>query len=124
MKSENISQKVTEIIAKYETMTGFNISTAYEDGGAENPFPRLGRAALNQLNGEQGATISRYAIWANTVRDNIIEAAKLIKENPGKSLKYLEISVNSLSSFSDIQAHFDPDQHGNIKSTPKKMDIE
>jgi hypothetical protein len=33
---------------------------AYGDGGPNNPFPRLYRAAGNQIEGEDGATLSRY----------------------------------------------------------------
>jgi len=108
MNKNEIAKKISKIIDQYHLSSDFIISEAYGDGGACNPAPRLNRAALNQLEGEDGATLSRYAIWANTVRDNIIEAANLINDYPRESIKLLKMSANSLSAFSDIQEFFDP----------------
>jgi hypothetical protein len=55
------------------------ISSAYADGGIEPLFPRLQRAAIDQI-GSDDATYSRYAIWANTVRDNVRSAVDLLKK--------------------------------------------
>ena len=113
---------LTEILEDYENTDQFLISQAYGDGGACNPFPRLHRAALNQMEGGD-ATLSRYAIWANTVRDNIVEAVKLFETDNDKAIDHLKVSINSLSCFCDIQAHFDPFKHGEIDREPVKMDI-
>jgi hypothetical protein len=65
------------------------------------------RAALNQA--EEGeATVSRYGIWANTVRDNIRESIEEIdKGNIDEAKRLLKRAANSLSAFSEIQALFD-----------------
>jgi hypothetical protein len=101
-------EEIEAIIEKYNTDQEFRISTAFPDGGLGLLLPRLGRAAMNQL--EDGeATYSRYAIWANTARDTIIEAARRIEKGRSeREIRPLLIEVaNSLSAFSDIQALFD-----------------
>jgi hypothetical protein len=57
---------------------------------------------------------SRYAIWANTARDTIIEAARRLSAGRSeREIRPLLVEVaNSLSAFSDIQALFDPVFHG------------
>jgi hypothetical protein len=53
--------------------------------------------------------LSRYAIWANTVRDNITEAIALQENgNEDEAKRLLIRAANSLSSFSEVQSHFDP----------------
>lgn len=106
-------EEIDAIIEKYSTAHEFRISTAFPDGGVGLLMPRLGRAALNQCeNGE--AVFSRYAIWANTARDMIIEATKKIEQGRSeREIRPLLIEVaNALSAFSDIQALFDPMFHG------------
>jgi hypothetical protein len=107
-------EQIEAIIEKYSTDQELRISTAFPDGGLGLLLPRLGRAALNQIGPEGDAIYSRYAIWANTARDTIIEAASRIER--GKSerevLPLLIEVANSLSAFADIQALFDPIFHG------------
>lgn len=70
---------------------------------------RLDRAVMNQVvNGQ--ATVSRYAIWADTVRDLIRRSLKELELESGFecSKSSLTQSANSLSAFSEIQAQFDP----------------
>ena len=114
MNKDEIAKEISHIISKYQSSSEFIQSTAYSDGGTDNPASRLNRAATNQIEGESGATLSRYAIWANTVRDNIVEATKLLHSNPDKSIELLNISANSLSAFSDIQEIFDPFKRENM----------
>jgi len=66
------------------------------------------RAELNQCcNGD--ATVSRYAIWANTVRDHISTAIRLIDSGDKKEgYRLLTAAHNSLSAFSEIQKQLDP----------------
>ena len=117
-----LERKLSEIIRKYERTDDFLISTAYGDGGLGPLFPRLERAVLNQIDGGD-ATLNRYAIWANTVRDNLIEVIKVIEREPDKAIRHLKIAVNSLSCFSDIQAHFDPFAVGDKENEPVKLNI-
>lgn len=102
---------ISKVIEEFSTDKILKISSAYSDGGLESLFPRLERAALNQI--ESGdAIFSRYAIWANTVRDTIVEAIKMINESSNcKEVRPLLIrAANSLSAFSEIQALFDPER--------------
>ena len=124
IESQNIDKILYEIIVKYESSQNFLISKAFTGGGTEDPTRRLLRAAENQAcHGDGMATLSRYAIWANTVRDNIIEATKNIERNPEASLKFLARAVNNLSAFCDIQALFDPYEHGKKDIPPEKMEL-
>ena len=70
--------KLKQIIEHYSTeeLTPLN---SYENQGTEPLWGRFERAALNQIH-DGDATISRYAIWANTVRDNIHEGMRCMKE--------------------------------------------
>lgn len=109
-KNRELSNKdlnLQRIIQKYET-DELRLSTAYRDGGIDPLWGRFARAVINQM--ESGdATLSRYAIWANTVRDNIAEAIALLEAGEKSEAKRLMIrAINSLSAFSDVQAYFDP----------------
>jgi ADP-ribosylglycohydrolase len=71
-------------------------------------WPRFIRAVGNQ-DGNGPATVSRYAIWANTVKGFIVEAKKLIREDMSRDAEKLLVqAANSLSAFSEVQAYFDP----------------
>jgi hypothetical protein len=101
-------EEMENIIEKFNTDWEFRISHAYLDGGPDNPSKRLQRAALDQLC-EDKSTISRYGIWANTVRDNIRQADVEIENgNLAEARRLLRRSANSLSAFAELQAHFDP----------------
>jgi len=95
------------LMARYET-DRLVVSTAYDDGGTDSLRSRLEGGLLNQM--ESGdAMAARYAIWANTVRDNIITGMNALKA--GKSdecYRHLIHAANSLSAFSDAQAYLDP----------------
>ena len=111
VKGSNI-MRVTEldrIVEKYDREM-IQLSEAYEDGGPGSPWPRFHRAAANQILGGE-ATFGRYAIWANTVRDNARKAHKLIEEGkPEEALPALVYVINSLSAFADVQKEMDPFQ--------------
>ncbi|WOJ92914.1 hypothetical protein R0135_14120 [Congregibacter variabilis] len=55
------------------------VSRAYLDAGCDPLWPRFERAAVNQYV-EGQSVIGRYAIWANTVRDNILEGMESLEE--------------------------------------------
>ena len=79
------SSKLSEIINTYNASPEI-LANAFSDGGTDMLWSRLERAASNQIEHSEAA-ISRYAIWANTVRDHISEAIHLIEI--GKRLKLL-----------------------------------
>lgn len=100
-------EKLLEIIARYDTES-VEISTAYGDGGIDPLWSRFERAVVNQIS-DGDAKFSRYAIWANSVRDNILEGLSLLNSGDSEEAKKLFIrSANSLSAFSDVQAYYDP----------------
>ncbi len=70
---------------------------------------RLERAAGNQLSDGE-ATVSRYAIWAETVRGIILDAINSVGESPRHSAtkRNLTKAANSLAAFSTIQSKLDP----------------
>lgn len=94
--------RIQKIIRVYDS-PNIEISSAYEDGGLDPLWPRLQRAAINQS--ENGlATFSRYGIWANTVRDNILDAITLLESGRIHDAKPLLVrSANAMSAFSEIQ---------------------
>lgn len=101
---EEIIQKIIERFTQNQLV----VSHAYGDGGLDPLWPRFERAASNQLSGGD-ATLSRYAIWANTVRDNIIEALnKLEAGHTDDTQRLLIRAANSLSAFAEVQAYLDP----------------
>ena len=101
-------ESINGIIRKYEAEDELRTSDAYGDGGLDPLFARLERAAINQdSNGE--AALSRYAIWANTVRDRISYAIRLMEQGETEEAKRILTGAhNSLSAFSEIQALYDP----------------
>jgi hypothetical protein len=100
-------RQIKRIIELYNNDKEFLVSNAFADGGIDPLFPRLDRAALNQA--EEGeATVSRYAIWSNTVRDNIRQSVEeMDKDNTEEAKRLLRRAANSLSAFSEIQVLFD-----------------
>jgi len=107
--NKNIGEgHIDKIIASYDQVDEMIQSSAYGSGGTNLLFPRLMRAALNQCcNGD--ATVSRYAIWANTVRDHISTAIRLIESgDKEEGFRLLTAAHNSLSAFSEIQKQLDP----------------
>jgi hypothetical protein len=101
-------EEMEKIIHKFDSDSEFRISKAFLDGGIDPLFGRLHRAAFNQNCGGGDATISRYGIWANTVRDNIRQADVEIESgNIAEARRLMRRAANSLSAFSELQAHFD-----------------
>ena len=89
------------------------VSTAYPDGGTECLRGRLEGGLLNQMEAGE-AMAARYAIWANTVRDNIIAGMHALKAGePDEGYRHLIRAANSLSAFSDAQVYLDPLNMGN-----------
>ncbi len=100
--------ELIKIIENFDTDKEFLISQAFRDGGIDPLFGRLHRAALNQ-SCDGDATMSRYGIWANTVRDNIRQADIEIENgNIAAARRLLRRAANALSAFAELQAHFDP----------------
>ena len=104
---------LSAITQRYDT-DRLLVSTAYADGGTDYLRGRLEGGLINQV--EAGdAMAARYAIWANTVRDNIIAGMNALKSGePDEGYRHLIRAANSLSAFSDAQAYLDPLNMGNL----------
>ena len=99
-------QDINDILERYQ-VNSLQLSKAYPDGGTDPLWPRMQRAALNQLDAGD-ATLSRYAIWANTVRNNIVAALDAQDDNETEQARFHLIrAANSLSAFSELQKLFD-----------------
>lgn len=106
-KSKLTERNLSEITRRYD-QNELVVSQAYGDGGVDPLWARFERSVINQM-GYGEATVSRYAIWANTVRDNIIEGMAAMEEgDQARARHHLIRAANSLSAFSDVQAYFDP----------------
>jgi len=104
------SGQISSIISRFDSPRLLSEApTSYFENDKGYLFPRLERAAMNQIY-EGDATISRYALWAETVRDYILYASSLFEEGDTDGGKDLIIrAANSLSAFYEIQSCFDPD---------------
>lgn len=104
--SERLSEALQKILRHCE-QPELVISQAFRDGGIDPLWPRFERAAMNQLEGGAAAA-SRYGIWANTVRDNLIEAMHFLDAGDGQSARsHLVRAANGLAAFSEVQALVD-----------------
>lgn len=100
------AEKLGEIMDCYD-QPKLRISTAYPDAGTDPLWSRFSGGVINQMDGGE-AMPARYAIWANTVRDNIIEGLKAMEAgNTEAGRHHLIRAANSLSAFADVQAYFD-----------------
>ena len=68
--------------------------------------PRLERAAMNQLT-DGDATLSRYAIWAETVRGIVLDALEQM-DGDSDTKRNLTRAANSLGAFAAIQQQLSP----------------
>jgi hypothetical protein len=105
--AENLSEQIDRITQRYAEDARLLRGDAYGDGGTYNLMARLRRAGHNQVDGGE-STLSRYAIWANCVRDHIAVALEKMDEDRDEAERLLRAAHNSLSAFSEIQVLFDP----------------
>ena len=102
----DINFKLEQINERYERNDKVVLSEAYADGGVDPLFRRLSRAGLNQR--DDGAP-ARYGIFANTVRDNIIEGIELMDSGRvDDARRHFTRAANAMSAFADVQALIDP----------------
>jgi hypothetical protein len=105
---DELERKLELLIERYDS-TEVDRRTVMVDGGFDPLWPRFKRAAIDQLCGDSAA-LSRYSIWANTVRDNILEGLSAVEKGDQEDVRYHLIrAVNSLSAFSDFQCLFGRD---------------
>ena len=111
------AEQLQALIERYD-QSELIVSEAYADSPMDRVWSSFWGGAMNQA--ESGpAMAARYAIWANTVRDSIIEGMKAMeagRADEGRTL--LVRAANSLSAFADVQACLDPMQLGKRPSPP------
>ena len=96
-----------ELIERFETADRPLRGDAYVDGGLDALFPRLVRAAINQLEGGP-ATLPRYGIWANGLRDHIAAAMQLmVQGDTDAAMPLLVRAHNAMAAFAEVQARLD-----------------
>lgn len=107
MPREVLRERASNLIKEYSKDV-LVAPKAFGDGGLDPLWGRFERALGNQVEGGD-ATVSRYAIWANTVRDNILEGMKLAEDgNFERANHHFVRAANSLAAFSEAQSFFDP----------------
>ncbi|MGE5629460.1 MAG: hypothetical protein ACM3TR_00010 [Caulobacteraceae bacterium] len=80
----------------------------YNGNTEEYIYARLERAAFDQRDGNNIATFSRYAIWADDVRYLIKNAIEAIRcKDAIKATEELTLALNAMGAFVDIQSMFD-----------------
>lgn len=99
-------EQIVKCIQRFDNDREMLTGDSSRDGGTMMLFARLERAALNQFDDGE-STVSRYAIWANTVRDYIRAAMSAPDDERQRLLTH---ASNSLSAFFEIQSIFD--SHG------------
>ena len=105
---------ITKIIRKFDTgdlvipFDAQEVSSPLSLEASIMLFGRLERAAGNQIT-EGAATVSRYSIWAETVRGIILDAINSLDESPRNmdTKRNLTKAANSLAAFSTIQNRID-----------------
>jgi hypothetical protein len=108
-KKERQLKAFDKILQRFDDDRKIHDLNAYE-GSAGGPWNgRLEAAAVDQIEDDVDA-IPRYAIWAETVRGNLLSAEADITagKSTNDALRKLRSSVNALSAFSEIQRIFDP----------------
>jgi hypothetical protein len=111
-KKERQLKAIDIILERFDDDRSIPNLHAYESYAADHGGPlnlRLRAGALDQIEGDLGA-IPRYAIWAETVRGNLVsaEADVAVGNVTDETLQRLRRCINTLSAFSEIQRIFDP----------------
>jgi hypothetical protein len=113
-EKEHQAQAIHEILERFDDdrkiqhLNAYEVSEGISLDEAFMLIPRLERAAINQIN-DGSATVSRYVIWAETVRGILLSAEADVAEGnlTGDTLRKLRKCINALSAFSEIQQIFE-----------------
>lgn len=101
-----LRENLDSIIERYSKASEI-LENSYSDGGRSPLWPPFERAAINQI-ADSPMALPRYAIWANTVRDNIAEALNQLDMGHTEDARQrLVEAANSLSAFSEMQSLFE-----------------
>ena len=112
MKTPLDSQALESIIRRFDSderivpLASREVSNALSLENSIMLHSRLERAAMNQIT-EGEATLSRYAIWAETLRGIVLDAAEKSRADVD-TRRNLMRAANSLAAFSAIQWQLSP----------------
>ncbi|MBA3312086.1 MAG: hypothetical protein H0T47_02165 [Planctomycetaceae bacterium] len=111
---ENTMRRIVEQFNTDELLVRFDAGEVSGPLSLDLSFmlsPRLERAALNQLSAGE-ATMSRYVIWAETVRGIVLDAIGVLGTMPESvdATRNLTRAANSLAAFAAIQSCVDTHQ--------------
>lgn len=106
---EDISKLLREILDRYNNSSKLIDNPRFCEGNSENMvFSRLERAAYDQRDNNDVATLSRYGIWAADVCQLVKKALGALNSDDKDLVKeYLTLVHNAVAAFVDIQAVFD-----------------
>lgn len=104
-----LRENLDSIIERYSKASDI-LENSCSAGGCSPLWPRFERAAINQI-ADSPMALPRYAIWANTVRDNIAEALNQLDMGHTEDARQrLVEAANSLSAFSEMQSLFEREE--------------
>ena len=96
-------EQISKIVKDHNDDSRVLESQASSDPGAGCLFARLERSAQNQCI-ESNSMFSRYGIWANTMRGNLIDALNDLEgQDSETAVRRITECINSLSAFAEIQ---------------------
>lgn len=102
-------EHVNQILDFYKNQklnSGFDNSFFKEDNSEKWVLPRLERAAKDEADGQ--VVHSRYAIWASSVNELIINSMQAIKnQDSAGAIRQLEVASNAIKAYRDIRTIFD-----------------
>ena len=102
-KERLLHESLRGVLEHAERATVLLEDRPFGDGGTTMLFPRLQRAASNQVEGGT-ATISRYGIWAMTGRDHLAAAIEHMDAGRIDEARALLVHVaNSFTAFAGVQ---------------------
>jgi hypothetical protein len=107
---EHQFELIKTILEFYSNLDDENFSniSCRQGCSEEMIYARLGRAAMDEVESNCIATSSRYAIWAADVGE-LLEKIKISieSENISEAHRLLNISLNSINAYKDIQSMLD-----------------
>jgi hypothetical protein len=105
--TDDLRRTLEDMLARASAAQHLLTYPQYGNSGVGGLFPRLERAMGNQITGGP-STLSRYAIWAMTVRDTVAGVLEQIERQELESAsKHLVEVANSLLAFAQIQDAID-----------------
>lgn len=109
LANNDICELLQVILNRYNNSSRVVDNKRFREGNSENMiFSRLERAAYDQRDNNDVATLSRYGIWGADVCQLVKKALGALNSSDTDLVKeYLTLVHNAVAAFVDIQAVFD-----------------